>query len=130
MCFKAVSKSIGCSDHNIIAISRKTKDPKAGPDIVYKRSHNTFCSVSYVDEVKNICWSVVCNKEQPDAALDTFMKLLIPVTNKHTPIKKITVKTVQSPWINEELKNCMVGGMRQNVWQISLAAQLFKRTAN
>jgi hypothetical protein len=50
----------------------------------------------------------VCNEEQPDAALDAFMKLLIPVTNKHAPIKKMTVKTVKSPWIDEELKNCMV----------------------
>jgi hypothetical protein len=39
-----------------------------------------------------------------DAALDTFMKLLIPVTNKHAPTKKITVKTVKSPWIDEELR--------------------------
>ena len=54
---------------------------------------------------------MVCNEEQPDAALDTFMKLLIPVTNKHAPIKKMTyvnVKTVKSLWIDEEFKNCMV----------------------
>ena len=38
---------------------------------------------------------MVCNEKQPDAELDTFMKLLIPVTYKHAPIKKITVKTVQ-----------------------------------
>ena len=31
ICFKAVSKSIGCSDHNIIAISRKTKVQRLGP---------------------------------------------------------------------------------------------------
>jgi hypothetical protein len=47
----------------------------------------------------------VCNEEQPDAALDTFMKLLIPFTNKHEPIKKMSVK---SPWIDENLKNVMV----------------------
>ena len=47
-------------------------------------------------------------EEQPDSALDTFMKLHIPVTNKHAPIKKITVKTIKSPWIDEELKNCLV----------------------
>ena len=34
MCLKAVSKSIGCSDHNIVAISKKTKVQKAGPNIV------------------------------------------------------------------------------------------------
>uniref|UniRef100_A0A8K9Y1P1 Family with sequence similarity 120 member A n=1 Tax=Oncorhynchus mykiss TaxID=8022 RepID=A0A8K9Y1P1_ONCMY len=32
------------------------------------RSYNRFCSDSYVDDVKNICWSLVCNEEQPDAA--------------------------------------------------------------
>ena len=85
MCFEAVSQSIGCSDHNIVAISGKTKVPKAGPNIVYKRSIKKFCSDSYVD-VKNICWSVVCNEEQTDAALDRFMK---------------------SPRIDEELKNGM-----------------------
>ena len=50
----------------------------------------------------------MCNEEQPDAALDAFMKLLTPVTNKHVHIKKITVKTDKSHWIDEELKNGMV----------------------
>ena len=70
------------SDHNIVAICRKTKVPKAGSNMVYNRSDNKFCSDSYFVDVNNICWSVVCNEEQPDAVLDTFMKLLIPVTNK------------------------------------------------
>jgi hypothetical protein len=48
----------------------------------------------------------VCNEDKPDTALDTFMKLLIPVTNKHSPIKKLSVKTVKSLWIDEELKKC------------------------
>jgi hypothetical protein len=59
---------------------------------VKKRSNKEFCSDSYVDDVKNICWSVVCNDEQSDTALDMFMKLLIPVTNKHAPIKKSILK--------------------------------------
>ena len=41
---------------------------------------------------------MVCNEEQPDAALDAFMKLLIPVTNKHVPIKKVTVKNCEIPF--------------------------------
>ena len=92
ICFKAVSKSIGCSDHNIVTISRKTNVPKARPNIVYKRSYNKFV-VNLMLMIKNICWSVVCNEEQPDA-LDAFMKRLIPVTNKHSPIKKMIVKIV------------------------------------
>ena len=54
ICCKEGSKSIGCSDYNIIAISRKTKVPKAGPNIVYKRSYNNFCRDRYVEDVKNI----------------------------------------------------------------------------
>ena len=52
---KAVSRSIGCSDHNIVAVSRKTKVPKAGPNIVYKRSYNTFVMIlmlmMYISEI-------------------------------------------------------------------------------
>ena len=48
MCLTAVSRSIGCSDHSIIAISRKTKVSKAGPNIVNKKSYNKVCSDSYV----------------------------------------------------------------------------------
>ena len=64
--------------------------------------------IENVDGVKNICWSVAYNEEQPVAALDTFMKLLIPATNKQAPIKKMIVKTDTFLWIDEELINCMV----------------------
>ena len=36
ICLKAVSRSIQCSDHNIVATARKTKVPKAEPNIVDK----------------------------------------------------------------------------------------------
>ena len=59
----------------------------------------TYCknsnlhSDSYVEDVNNIFWTVVYNGTQPDTAIIAFKKLLIPVTNKHSHIKKITVKT-------------------------------------
>ena len=34
MCLKAVSRCMGCNDHDIAAISRTTKAPKAGPNVV------------------------------------------------------------------------------------------------
>ena len=51
LCSKAVSVPIGCSDHNIVAISWKAKVPKAGPKIGNKRSYKIFCYDSYVDEI-------------------------------------------------------------------------------
>ena len=43
LCSKAVSVPIGCSDHSIVAISRKAKVPTTGPKTVYKRSYKRFC---------------------------------------------------------------------------------------
>ena len=44
-------------------------------------------------------------KGHPDAALDAFMKLLLPTIDKHAPVKQLNVRTVKDPWIDEELKN-------------------------
>lgn len=49
----------------------------------------------------------MCNEEHLDAALEAFMKLLLPVTDRHAPINKLTVRSVKSPWIDYELRNCM-----------------------
>ena len=35
------------------------------------------------------------------------MKLVLTIIDKYTPVKKLTVRTVKAPWIDEELKNCM-----------------------
>jgi hypothetical protein len=59
ICSKAVTTSIGCSDHNILDISRKNNVLMAGFNIVYTRSYKSFCSDSHVEDVKNICWSVI-----------------------------------------------------------------------
>lgn len=48
--------------------------------------HRSFVVISLFFNVIHICWSVVCNEEQADTALDIFMTFLIPVTNKHAPI--------------------------------------------
>ena len=34
------------------------------------------------------------NEAHPDAALDAFMKLLLPIIDKQAPVKKLTVRTV------------------------------------
>ena len=56
-----------------------------------------------VDDVKNICWSDGISKEHPDAALDEFMKLILPIIDEHALVKKLTVRTVKASWIDEEL---------------------------
>lgn len=42
-----------------------------------------------------------------DAALDIFLNILLPVMNKHAPVKKWTVRTYQAPWVDQKLKTYM-----------------------
>ena len=65
-----------------------------------------FCSDSYVDDVNNICWSVVCNEEQPDAGHYYEIAYSSYLISRHPLIKWL--KTVKSPWMDEDLKHCIV----------------------
>ena len=80
-----------------MAISRKAEVLKTGPKIVYERSYKTFMWI-----MLKIFY--VINEEHPDTAFDEFMKLLLPIIDKHAPVKKLTVRTVKAPWIDEDKK--------------------------
>lgn len=107
LCSRAISIPIAFSDHNLVAISRKTKVPKAGPKIVFKRSYRGFCCEAYVSDVRNICWTNVGIQRDPNIALNVFTELLGPVMDKHAPVRRLTVKSLRCPWVDEELKDCM-----------------------
>jgi hypothetical protein len=40
--------------------------------------------------------------------------LLLPIIDQNTYVKRLTVRSVKAPWIDEELKNCMVEGEGAN----------------
>ena len=82
LCSKAVSVSIYCSDHNIVAIRRKAKVPKVGPKVIYKRSYKIFSQVSFVEDVKHVFLSDVYVEVKPDATLEIFVKCFMPIVNK------------------------------------------------
>ena len=46
-------------------------------------------------------------KMHVNAALDYFMNLFSAVCDKHAPIKKLTVRSLKAPWLDEELRNLM-----------------------
>lgn len=60
LCSKGDSVPIGCSDHNIVAIARKTK----------------------------VVYSIVYEEKNPDGALNTFEKVFYEIINKHAKVKK------------------------------------------
>ena len=89
VCSAAISVAMGFSDHNLIAIVRKTKVPKPGVKILRKRSYKHFNVNNYVDDVRNADWSEVFSLQDPEEALKTFNRILIsyrhPCTSKKVP---------------------------------------------
>ena len=106
-CSNSISVPIGCSDHNLIAIVRKTKVPKPGPKVLRKRSFQRFNQARYEEDVKNANWSKVFLEKDPDEALQAFNGILMTIVDYHVPLKKFTVKNVNTPWLDKELKEHM-----------------------
>ena len=106
-CSKAVSVPVGFSDHNIVALTVKTKVPKAGPTVIHRRTYKTFLENDFIADVENIEWDTVLEKMHENAALDFFMNLFSAVCDKHAPIKKSTVRSLKAPWLDEELRKLM-----------------------
>lgn len=86
LCSKAISVCVGVSDHNVIAINRKTK---VGQKIVIKRIFKYFNEI-YRTDIANIDWTQVLCEEDPDEALELFMNLIMPIIDNHAPLKCMT----------------------------------------
>ena len=52
------------------------------------------------DEVRNIDRSTVLQEEDPDLTLDVFTNLLMPINDKHAPVRKQTVRNVMAPGLD------------------------------
>lgn len=91
-CSNAISLLIGFSDHNLVAIKRKIKMPKAGNKITLRRSFRRFNQDLYIMDVKDERWSDVCKEKDPESALNMFMEKLTKLADKHTPLRKTYCK--------------------------------------
>lgn len=103
-CSKALSIPVGCSDHNLIAIGRRTKVSKSGQKIILKRMFKYYNEDDYRNEVRHTDWSAVLKEDDPNLALATFTELLTPIMDRHAPVRKQTVRNKMAPWLDQELK--------------------------
>lgn len=108
LCSQAVSMAVGCSDHNLIAVSKKAKLPKSGARIILRRSFQRFNPDLFLNDINNLQWSDVCEQQDVNIALNTFMYKLMQVVNKHAPIRKKTIRSSSAPWVDNELRSLML----------------------
>ena len=57
--------------------------------------------------------------QDPEDALLAFNRILMEVVNHHAPVRKFTVRSVNTPWLDEELKGYMKERDRSKLSAIS-----------
>lgn len=124
MCSTPVSVTVGFSDHNCIAVSRRTKLPKACPKIIMKRSYRAFNEESFLNELDNIKWNLISDIDDVDASLNLFMDCFMRVVNNHAPLKKFTVKAKSAPWVDTELRSLMA--QREEAKKVAVLSDSFE----
>lgn len=105
LCSKVVSMPVGFSDHNIIAVARKAKIPKAGPKVIYRISYKTFKDTKFIEDVSKVKWDYLTEITDVEIALSHFVQLFSHICDSHAPIKKQTVRGIKAPWLDRELRH-------------------------
>lgn len=69
--------------------------------------YKSFSESDFINDVKNVHWDTVLQCTHAEVALNTFCKLFSAVCDRHAPIKKFSVRSSRSPWLDGDLKRVM-----------------------
>jgi len=100
---------LSLSDHFPVCFTRKANaknSVKKGPlhQKINYRSLSNFNEASFIDDLEMQPWSDIDQLNDPDSAIDLFIKLFSNVLNSHAPNKQKRVKYIQQPdWFNSNI---------------------------
>lgn len=102
---------LSVSDHAPIFCSKTTKMPKTtckGHTVISFRSFKNFDRDAFLYDLNLVSFDPVFNHADPDQALDCWYDTVVPILNKHAPIKKRRVKHPKlPPWLSREIIEAM-----------------------
>ena len=92
------------SDHCPIVCIRVAKQPRSKSCIITKRNFKKFDESAFLHDlfISNISQSI-SSIQNPDCALNLFIKTFNSVADKHAPYKKFRVKNRHNPWFSSEI---------------------------
>ena len=108
--FKCSDPSIipfGDSDHDIICVTRLTKNPPIPSRTIKKRSYKNFDKKSFLEDLKQQNWSDVLNIFNLEESVEVFTIMFRNILNKHAPLIVFQERKNHAPWITEETKVMM-----------------------
>ncbi|KAI8486067.1 Alpha-(1,6)-fucosyltransferase [Branchiostoma belcheri] len=63
----------GCTDHDIITITKRTKIPKRAPTSEFKRSYKAFVADDFMRDIARLPWDLVQLFDNVEDAVDVFI---------------------------------------------------------
>ena len=98
----------GISDHfptTCLWKSRPPKVKKTGHTTIIYRSYKNFTKEDFFEDLNKASFHNVYNHSDPTQALDTFYCTLMPIIDKHAPLRRKRVKSDVLPgWLTPEIQ--------------------------
>ena len=104
----AINTSCSLSDfHNFTCVATKLHKSYVSPKTIFYRSYKKFDDQTFIDDVKNIPFSVCDIFDDEDDRLWSFSKLLSGVIDCNAPVKKKVLKKPSVPYMNSRLRQAI-----------------------
>ena len=104
----ALNTSCSLSDfHNFTCVATKLHKCYTSPKTIFYRSYKKFDDESFINDVKNIPFSVCDIFDDEDDRLWSFSKLLSGVIDSNAPVKKKILKKPSVPYMNSRLRQAI-----------------------
>lgn len=71
------------------------------------RSFKNYSKEDFVNDLKDVDWESVANKEDVDSSVSTWNKLFTNIADRHAPVRKARIRGVRCPWMNSLLSQAM-----------------------
>lgn len=95
------------SDHATILVDFDLKVPKTPKQIIYKRSLHNINDEQFEIDLNSIPWESILQAPSVDEMVTKFNEFILTLFDLHAPIRKITIKDKQKPWITDTIKYMM-----------------------
>ena len=80
---------------------------KAPGKTIEYRYFNNYSTEDFVNDLKDVDWESVANKEDINSAVSTWNKLFSNITDRHAPMRKARIRGVRCPRMNSRLSQAM-----------------------
>ena len=103
--------NLAASDHSPVSCTwsiKLPKEKKQSHTYISFRSYKNFKEADFLGDLAEAPFHEVYEETTPDAALDRWYSIFLPILNKHAPIKRRRVKNKTfPPWLSQEIIQAM-----------------------